>query len=157
MHYRAAALCGDEGQSADLYRDDREHDDFRGKRYLDRGKAMKKEKGTVADLMAAGLCMLAMTMVILSYMGNARLIGQKEQVSQIARKYILRMETQGVLTDADRISLIMELELAGVTDLRLDGTTMAPVGYGEQVVLMIQGKLEDEYEFEEKKVSTAKH
>ena len=118
---------------------------------------MKKEKGTVADLMAAGLCMLAMTMVILSYMGNARLIGQKEQVSQIARKYILRMETQGVLTDADRIALIMELELAGVTDLRLDGTTMAPVGYGEQVVLMIQGKLGDEYEFEEKKVSTAKH
>lgn len=118
---------------------------------------MKKENGTVADLMAAGLCMLAMTVVILSYMGNVGLIRQKEQVSQIARKYILRMETQGMLTDADRTALMMELELAGVTDLRLDGSTMALVGYGEQVVLMIRGKLGDEYEFEEKKVSTAKH
>ena len=118
---------------------------------------MKKKNGTVADLMAAGLCMLAMMAVILSYMGNAKLIGQKEQVSQIARKYILKMETQGVLTDADRIALAAELELAGVTDLRLDGTTVVPVAYGEQVVLMIRGKLGDGYEFEEKKVSTAKH
>lgn len=101
--------------------------------------------------------MLAMTVVILSYMGNVGLIRQKEQVSQIARKYILKMETQGVLTDADRTALIMELELTGVTDLRLDGSTVAPVGYGEQIVLMIRGKLGDEYEFEEKKVSTAKH
>lgn len=118
---------------------------------------MKKEKGTVADLMAAGLCMLAMTAVILSYMGNVGLIRQKEQVSQIARKYILIMETQGALTDSDRTSLTMELELVGVTDLRLDGTTVTTVGYGEQVVLVIRGKLGDEYEFEEKKVSTAKH
>ena len=91
---------------------------------------MKKEKGTVADLMAAGLCMLAMTVVILSYMGNVGLIRQKEQVSQIARKYILIMETQGALTDSDRTALVMELELVGVTDLQLDGTTVAPVGYG---------------------------
>ena len=118
---------------------------------------MKKENGTVADLMAAGLCMLAMMAVILSYMGNVRMIDQREQVSQIARKYILKMETQGVLTDADRTALTAELELAGVTDLRLDGTTLAPVTYGEPVVLIIRGKLGDGYEFEEKKVSTAKH
>lgn len=118
---------------------------------------MKKENGTVADLMAAGLCMLAMMAVILSYMGNVRMIDQREQVSQIARKYILKMETQGVLTDADRTALTAELEIAGVTDLRLDGTTLAPVTYGEPVVLIIRGKLGDSYEFEEKKVSTAKH
>ena len=101
--------------------------------------------------------MLAMMAVILSYMGNAKLIGQKEQVGQIARKYILKMETQGVLTDIDRTALTAELELAGVTDIRLDGTTLVPVSYGEQVVLIIRGKLEDDYEFEEKKMSTAKH
>lgn len=118
---------------------------------------MKKERGTVADLMAAGLCMLAMTVVMISYMGNAGLIRQKEQVSQIARKYILRMETKGELTDSDYTELILELEGVGVTEIRLDGTTRSPVGYGEQIILIITGKLGEEYEFEEKKVSTAKH
>lgn len=118
---------------------------------------MKKENGTVADLMAAGLCMLAMMVVVFSYMGNMRMIDQREQVSQIARKYILRMETLGVLSDADRTALTAELELVGVTDLRLDGTTLVPVMYGEPVALIIYGKLGGGYEFEEKKVSTAKH
>lgn len=108
-------------------------------------------------MMAAGLCMLAMTVVMLSYMGNVGLIQQREQVSQIARKYILKMETQGELTDADRTALTLELEQAGVTELQLEGTTMDPVGYGETVVLIIRGKLGDEHAFEEKKVSTAKH
>lgn len=118
---------------------------------------MKKDKGTIADLMAAGLCMLAMTVVMLAYMGNVGVIRQREQVSQIARKYMLRMETQGELTDADRTAMTRELELVGVTELQLEGTTLEPVGYGETLVLMIRGKLGEEYVFEEKKVSTAKH
>lgn len=118
---------------------------------------MTRERGSVADLMAAGLCMLAMTVVMLSYMGNVRLIRQREAIGQIARKYILQMETTGELTDADRIALTRELEDAGVTELVLEGSTVEPVGYGETIVLSIQGKLEGEYEFEERKVSTAKH
>ena len=118
---------------------------------------MKKESGNIGDIMASGLCMLAMTVVMLSYMGNVDMVNRKATVSQIARKYILRMETMGELTEADRTALTQELESAGVTELRLEGTTMDKVSYGDTIVLMIRGKLEGEYEFEEKKVSSAKH
>ena len=101
--------------------------------------------------------MLAMTVVMLSYMGNTRLVYQKARISQTARKYILRMETEGELTEADRIYMIRELEGLGVTELNLSGTTMGRVQYGEPIVLMFTGKLEGTYEFEEKRVSTAKH
>ena len=118
---------------------------------------MKREQGSVADIMAAGLCMLAMTVVMLAYMGNVRLINTKAAVNQIARKYILRMETTGQLTAADRIALGQELESVGVTEVNLAGTTEDRVGYGETIVLMIQGRLEDGYEIREKRVSTAKY
>lgn len=107
--------------------------------------------------MAAGLCMLAMTVVMLSYMGNVDLVNRKAAVSQIARKYILRMETVGELTEADRVALTLELEAAGVTELSLAGTTMEQVAYGDTIELVIHGKLGEQYEFEEKKVSSAKH
>ena len=110
---------------------------------------MKREEGSIGDLMAAGLCMLAMTVVMLSYLESARMIQQKTAAGQIARKYILRMETVGTLTDADRAAL-----WGGIT---LDGTTTWQVDYGEPVVLQIQGTLGSGYEFTEKRVSTAKH
>ena len=63
----------------------------------------------------------------------------------------------GMLADDDRAALYEELEAAGATQIMLDGTTAGQVGYGEPVVLQIQGKLGDEYDFTEKRVSTAKH
>lgn len=107
--------------------------------------------------MAAGICVLAMTVMMLVYLENASLIQQKMEISQIARKYILRMETVGILTAEDRAALCDELTEAGVTELRLDGTTLVQVSYGEPIVLHVQGKLGNGYEFTEKRVSTAKH
>lgn len=118
---------------------------------------MKKERGNAGDLLAAGLCMLAMTVVMLSYINNAGLISQKAEVSQIARKYILRMETVGRLTDADSFALKGELEAVGVAHPQLDGSTVWQVDFGEPIVLQIQGKLGNGYGFTEKRVSTAKH
>lgn len=118
---------------------------------------MRREKGSIADMMAAGLCMLAMTAVMLAYMNNASMVFRKAEVNQLARKYILRMETVGRLTEEDRLALSLELENAGVTEPNLEGSTTDKVGYGEPVVLMIRGKLEGEYDFEEKRISTAKH
>lgn len=118
---------------------------------------MRRERGNVGDILVVGLCMLAMTIVMLAYMEDVRLVYRKAEINQIARKYILRMETTGELTDADYISLSRELETLGVTELNLSGTTMDRVGYGEPIVLQLKGKLEGEYEFEEKRVSTAKN
>lgn len=118
---------------------------------------MKKEKGNVGDLMAAGVCLLLMTILLVSYIDSVRLINDKAEINQIARKYILRMETEGVLTEVDRLALNEELVEAGVSDISLEGTTMVRVGYGEAITLHIRGKLGGTYAFEEKRVSTAKY
>lgn len=94
---------------------------------------------------------------MMSYMQNVSLIQQKSKVDQIARKYILRMETVGYLNVSDHALLCQELEEAGVTELELEGTTLQEVTYGEVIALRIRGKLEGAYEFDEKRVSTAKH
>ena len=98
--------------------------------------------------MAVCLCMLALTVVMLSYVDSVRLVGEKTQICQLARKYILKMETEG---------LCQELESLGVTGVDLGGSTLEKAGYGEAIVLVIRGRLRDGYEFEEKRVSVAKH
>lgn len=118
---------------------------------------MRRERGSVGDLMATGICVLTMAAVMFVWMDYVSLLEQKAEVGQIARKYILRMETVGMLEDEDRTALCDELNRAGVTDVTLDGTTFVRVGYGEPITLQLQGKLKEEYEFTEKRFSTAKH
>lgn len=118
---------------------------------------MRKEAGTVGELMSVTLCMLAITILLTNYMDCVQVIQQKLQVSQIARKYILQMETTGGLDAEEERLLRDELNAAGVTKVQIDGTTAGQVTYGEEIVLQIQGELGDGYTFSEKKVSTAKH
>ena len=118
---------------------------------------MKKNEGNIGNIMATGFCMLAMASLMLSYMDHIQLIQQKTQVSQLARKYILKMETEGYLTPTARVSLTEELQELGVTEPIYDGTTLETVSYGEPIALQIQGKLREEYAFTEKRVSTAKN
>lgn len=118
---------------------------------------MKQQRGNVGSLLTAGFCILAMTVVMLSYMESVSLIQQKTEVSQLARKYILRMETVGYLTMEDSTLLCQELAAAGVTEINLSGTTQSEVSYGLPVTLQISGKLKGEYRFEEKRTSTAKN
>lgn len=118
---------------------------------------MKKQKGNIGDLVSTGICILGMTIVMLSYMESVSLLHQKAEVGQLARKYILRMETVGYLTSGDQVVLCQELDEMGVTEVNLEGTTMHEVIYGSPITLCINGKLEGEYQFEEKRVSTAKN
>lgn len=118
---------------------------------------MRKQKGTIGDLMITGICILAMTVVMLSYVENVSLLHQKTEVSQLARKYILRMETVGYLMPDDKNALCGELENMGVTEICLEGTTLNTTAYGSPITLYIQGKLEGNYEFTEKRVSTSKN
>lgn len=118
---------------------------------------MKKSKGNVGDIMITGFCLLAMTVLMLSFTDNVRLIQEKTEVSQLARKYILRMETVGYLTPADKTALTGELQALGVTEITYEGTTVSEVGYGDSITLQIQGKLREQYDFSEKRVSTAKN
>lgn len=118
---------------------------------------MKKQKGNIGDIMTTGLCILAMCMILLQFFNCVGLIEQKMKVGQLARKYILKMETVGFLPDTEKILLNRELADMGITEINLSGSTVNPVGYGETITLQIKGKLKGEYAFEEKRVSTAKH
>ena len=118
---------------------------------------MRKDAGTVGELLSVTLCMLAISILLVNYMDCIQVLQQKLQVSQIARKYILKMETLGGLDGEEEFRLQDELEALGVTGIQIEGTSVGQVTYGEEIVLQIWGELEDGYTFTEKKVSTAKH
>lgn len=122
-----------------------------------RKKQQMRDCGNVADIMVTGIFILSMMVVMLSFLENLQLIQQKAEVDQLARRYILHMETAGGLTTADEVLLREELESLGVTATDLSGTTMGMVGYGTKIELRIRGLLGGKYEFEETRVSTAKH
>lgn len=117
----------------------------------------KKQKGNVVEMMATGLCILAMCTLMMTFFDYVDLIGQKNEAVGIARKYLLRMETIGCLTESDRQSLIRELEELGIGEIALDGTTLSPTTYGQPVTLKITGRLKGGRFFEERKVSTSKN
>jgi hypothetical protein len=118
---------------------------------------MRKNAGNVGQLMSTGLCMLALTVITMAYFNCIELVQQKTQAGQLARKYILKMETVGYLTEEEQTSLVVELEALGITEINLENSTTAPEGYGQPIELDIRGKLNGEYAFREHRVSTAKY
>lgn len=103
------------------------------------------------------LCVLAMISIMVCFMHSTKLIHNRHEVTQLARQYILRMETIGYLTDKDRQSLRKDLENLGVSDISFAGSTMMPMGYGAMIRLQITGNIEGEYGFVEKRCTTAKY
>lgn len=116
-----------------------------------------KHPGNVGELLTMGMCVLALTVVMLSYMENIKMVHAKEEVGQLARAYLLKMETVGYLETPDRVRLTAELEEVGLMQIDYEGSTLEPVGYGNPIVLKIHGKLGENYEIQEKRVSTAKN
>ena len=45
----------------------------------------KKEAGNVGEILTIGLCILALTALMISYMENVQLIAKKAEVGQLAR------------------------------------------------------------------------
>ncbi len=134
---------------------------------------MKKRDGSVLDILTVLFAVLAVLVIMIAYLGCVKVITVKEDVSQVARKYILRMETVGYLTAADQAYMEQELQKLGMTDISLLGTTLSNVGYGNPITLHITGQIpwsqmigSDLFSFtfvpggqviEEKRVSTAKN
>ena len=135
---------------------------------------MKKEQGNVLDFLTILLTIMAMSILVMVYLECTNLLMKKLEVGQISRKYILKMETEGYLTEGAKNSLLAELQQAGVRSVDISGTTMVPVTYGDTIVLKIRGAVEgrivgtgdemwkngfvsDIFTVEEEKMSTAKN
>lgn len=125
------------------------------------------------DFLTMGIAMIAISIVVFVSLNVMELMMIKLEVSQIARKYILAMETRGCLWEEDREDMLNELRQMGLKDIDIVGTTLQPVDYGENIVLSIKGNVSgwkasvgdiwkkvfeiEEYEVEEKRMSTAKN
>lgn len=70
-------------------------------------------------------------------------ISNKWGMRQVAREYILLMETEGYLNSADQTSLRVELESYGLYNVSFSGTTVGEVDYGERIYLSINGTYDD--------------
>jgi len=116
-----------------------------------------REKGSIGDVMPMGIFVICIAFVMISFADCVRVINVRSSVSQISREYILKMETDGFLTDADKGELLASLTDAGISDISLGSTDMSEVGYGNEIRLEIRGKTEDGYEISEFRTSTAKY
>lgn len=133
-----------------------------------------KQEGSVLDFLSVCICILAMSIVVTAYFYCSDLLLRKGQVSQVARCYILKMETLGCLTESDKNQMLAELQSIGLQAIDLTGSTMNPVEYGDSVILHIRGKIQGrmwgenhdlfqsvftvrEVPVEETRMSTAKH
>ncbi len=100
----------------------------------------KKEASSIIENMFVALLGMVMTTAFLVIVfGAFASISDKWQMNQVAREYLLIMETEGYLTAADKAELIKELEECGLYNISLSGTTVNEVGYGERIYLNISG------------------
>ncbi len=101
----------------------------------------KKNRGNIMNLLTIGVTILAMTIVVIVYLQCTELMIKKLEVSQISRKYILKMETEGYLSQENKDKMLMELKELEVMNVDVSGTTLYPVHYGDTITLKIKGKL----------------
>jgi len=113
--------------------------------------------GSIGDLFSTGLFLLAISAITLTFIRCAAIINTDSEVSQLARKYILRMESAGYLTQEDQLQLLAELELLDLDAIDITGTTLSPPGYGSTITLRINARTEGGYAVNELRQSTAKY
>lgn len=91
------------------------------------------------DLVTIGITILAMTIVVMVYLECTELMLKKLEVSQVSRKYILKMETEGYLSQENKSLMLTELNNLGLQNIDVSGTTLYPVDYGDTITLEIKG------------------
>lgn len=102
---------------------------------------IKKDKGNLTHIFPALLSVIIVALVAVIYTGWIADNDRKEAIDLIARKYILRMETTGYLSDEDEAELRTELSEEGLTGISLGDTTDSTVPYGSYITLYIRGNL----------------
>lgn len=105
---------------------------------------MKKKCGSMMKMLPVLLAMAAMTAITVMYLTYMSDYDKRESADQIAREYILRMETQGYLSEEMKNNLISDLGDIGVSGINLQGTTMAKAAYGDEIALIINASVETE-------------
>lgn len=103
----------------------------------------KKDPAFVHTLLPVLLSVSMMFGFILFSAQLMEVFRTREQISQTARAYLLEMETTGYLSASRMEKLSKELRGCGLKEVSLQGSTVSPVSFGEQIQLVITGKLEN--------------
>ena len=98
---------------------------------------MKKKKGyIIADIGIPLLTLVFVGIVIISFSIFTKESKRINDLDRLGREYILRMESNGYLSDTNRNTLTQELQAIGANNISIQGT-MTPVPYASKINLSI--------------------
>lgn len=97
----------------------------------------KKQKGAIDSFLYVIVTITVLLVFVVALLPCFRILQARNDINQIARRYLLIMETEGYLPGEEENQLRKELlALPGVQQVVIHpGTTLSMAGYGEEVVL----------------------
>lgn len=101
----------------------------------------KKDKGMLDQFLPAIVVIVLLAVLWTGSMITASNINRSNDIQQVARTYLLQMETDGYLTEENKGLLLNDLAALDMINIDLTGTSFTDVGYGNQVRLVIRGKV----------------
>ena len=101
----------------------------------------RKDKGMLDQFLPAIIILVLMAVLWTGSMVSAANIDRSSDIHQTARTCLLRMESDGYLTEENREWLISALEDLDMEQIDLTGTTVTDVGYGNPIRLVIRGRV----------------
>ncbi|MCD7862782.1 MAG: hypothetical protein LUG61_04545 [Lachnospiraceae bacterium] len=105
------------------------------------GNRSKKDEGFLYRLLPVLLSLGVVALLVVLAAGFLQAIRERDFVDQLAREYLLIMETEGYLSAGRQEELTASLTQAGLGGISLDGTTVTEVSYGDRITLSISGTL----------------
>lgn len=101
-------------------------------------KFLCEKKAGMSQFLSTLICLAVIITFVMAIVYAFGGILKEDSINRIHRKYLLSMEREGYLTPAYEAALIGELTAEGATNISLAGTSTAPVGYGNTVILRIE-------------------
>lgn len=99
-------------------------------------KLFKKEEGNMVENFGiTGLLLIVCAILLIASINGNSTTHNKNQIDLIQRQYLLRMESQGCLTNSDKANLISDLENIGVKNITVDSSCSNKVKYGDYITL----------------------
>ena len=101
----------------------------------------KKDEGMLDQFLPAIVVIVLLAVLWTGSMITASNINRSNDIHQVARTYLLQMEADGYLTEENKGLLLNDLSALDMVNIDLTGTSFMDVGYGNQVRLVIRGKV----------------
>lgn len=99
----------------------------------------RKDNGILEQFLPALVVIVLLAVLWTGSMISASNIDRSSDIKQVARMYLLRMETDGCLTEENKVLLLSDLKKLDMEQIDLSGTSFANVGYGNPIRLVIRG------------------